>query len=110
VFSHSSILQYSVIFRYYIAQSLLVTTAHEATPSFCKMTDLGHGRRRTWVGGGLVAGVHGGDSCLSRGCAAESVTRGHGIELRARGAWYGRAGSVGPRLVSPGDGPTSPSP
>jgi hypothetical protein len=86
VFNHSSILQYSVTFRYYIAQSLLVTTMREAAPSFCKMTELGHGRRRARAGAGLVVGVHGGDSRLGCGCAVESVTRGYGIESHAQGA------------------------
>jgi hypothetical protein len=63
----------------------------EAAPSFCKMTELGHGRRRARAGAGLVVGVHGGDSRLGCGCAVESVTRGYGIESHAQGAWYGRA-------------------
>jgi hypothetical protein len=78
-------LQDSVIFRYYIAQSLLITTAREAAPSFCKMTELGHGRRHVWAGGGSVVGVRGGDSQL--GCGRAGLSR-------ARGARY-RVGHVG---------------
>jgi hypothetical protein len=51
VLSHSSVLRYSVIFHCYSAQSFLVTTMREAAQSFCKMTELGHGRWRTRSGG-----------------------------------------------------------
>jgi hypothetical protein len=89
-------LQYSVIFCYYTAQSLLVTRAREAALSFCKMTELSHGRRRVRVGGGLVAGVRGGDSRLGHGHEGLSHARGgagpswsHGRLFRSR--WLSRS-------------------
>jgi hypothetical protein len=65
-------LQYSAIFHCYNTQSFLTTTAHEATQSFCKITELSCGR--AWVGG---------DAWATRG----SVTGSHVTEPR----WLGRS-------------------
>jgi hypothetical protein len=100
VLNHFSMLQYSSFFHYYSAQSLLVTTV--AAQSFWKMTELDHGRARGWltarfwvragVTRGSVAGVQ--DQTVRVG-AQDRIT----LARRAWGAWFDRAGSVGPWLA-----------
>jgi hypothetical protein len=71
-------LQYSAIFHCYSTQSFLITTAHEATQSFCKITELSYGR--AWVGGdawatrGSVAGSHGTKPRGTQGTLARSIS------------------------------------
>jgi hypothetical protein len=106
VLNHSLMLQYLVVFFYYSAHTFLVTTACEAAQSFCKMTELGHGRKRvgagsiSWLGHGRAWG-----RLATRlwSCRTEPRARGRRTESIMRGAWFDHAGSVELRLAGLGD-------
>jgi hypothetical protein len=106
VLSHSLMLQYLVVFCYYSAQTFLITTTCEAAQSFCKMTELGHGRKRagagsiSWLGHGRAWGRL---AARLWSCRTEPRARGRRTESIMRGAWFDHAGSVELRLAGLGD-------